>query len=186
MKARNFGTKRALVLVVAVALLLGTVIGGTIAWLTAQTEPVTNTFVIGDITLSLAESTGSEYPLSAGQTVDKDPTVTVGANSVDCWVFVKVDESEDLDKYITYEMADGWTALEGEEGVYYYDEIVKMSETPTEISVLKDDQVTGTNFSSTELADYEKTDPPKLTFTAYAIQSVGIADAATAWAALNP
>ena len=42
----------ALTLVFALALALG--IGGTVAWLTAQTDSVVNTFTVGDITLSLS------------------------------------------------------------------------------------------------------------------------------------
>ena len=46
-----------LVLVFALALALG--IGGTVAWLTAQTQSVVNTFTIGDINIELDETKGT-------------------------------------------------------------------------------------------------------------------------------
>lgn len=95
----------ALVLVVAVAS-----VGGTLAWLKASTDPVTNTFTVGDINIDLYETV---YPdgtknevdgkvtrltpdawkakLIPGKTYEKDPVVVVKAGSEPCWLFVKVD-----------------------------------------------------------------------------------------------
>ena len=51
----------ALVLVVAVAS-----VGGTLAWLKASTDPVTNTFTVGDINIDLTETTGNNYKIIPG------------------------------------------------------------------------------------------------------------------------
>ena len=72
----------ALTLVFALALALG--IGGTVAWLTAQTDSVVNTFTVGDITLSLAE-TQSTYKIVPGGKDAKDPKLTVTKGSEICY-----------------------------------------------------------------------------------------------------
>ena len=42
--------------VVALVLVLCCAVGGTLAWLTDTTDPVTNTFTVGDIDIDLTES----------------------------------------------------------------------------------------------------------------------------------
>ena len=92
--------KKTLALVLALTLLVAGVVGGTLAWLTAQTAEVKNTFTVGDINIGLTETT-TDYKMVPGNTIAKDPTVTVKANSEACWLFVKVTESENLDTFIT-------------------------------------------------------------------------------------
>ena len=45
-----------LAVLLALTLLVGCAIGGTIAWLTAQTGEVVNTFTVGDINIKLEET----------------------------------------------------------------------------------------------------------------------------------
>ena len=47
--------------VAALALVLCCAVGGTLAWLTDKTEPVKNTFTIGDINIDLSESEKSRF-----------------------------------------------------------------------------------------------------------------------------
>lgn len=81
---KNF--KKSIALLVAVSMIVGCVIGGTLAWLTATTRPVTNTFTVGNVDITLAETTAN-YKMVPGNTIDKDPTVTVRAKSEACWLF---------------------------------------------------------------------------------------------------
>ena len=178
---RRIAMTVALVLVVALAS-----VGGTIAWLTAQTGEVVNTFTVGNIDITLAETT-TDYKMVPGNTIAKDPTVTVKANSEACWLFVKIEESDNLKSYIDYSVAEGWTALTGVTGVYYRE--VAATTTDTAFSVLTSDQVTVKN--TVTKADMDAianntASKPTLTFTAYACQKDNVADAATAWAKLNP
>ena len=93
--------------------------GATLAWLTATTSSVTNTFTYGDINIELKETTGESYKMVPGNKITKDPKVTVKANSEACWLFVKVEKSTNFDEFMTYGIADGWTKLDGVDGVYY-------------------------------------------------------------------
>ena len=153
--------------------------GATLAWLTAKTSSVTNTFTYGDINIELKETTGESYKMVPGNTIDKDPKVTVKANSEECWLFVKVEKSDNFDKFMTYGIADGWTALAGEDGVYYREVI--SSTTDTEYYVLSGNLVTVKDSVTKEDFAGLKGTMPTLTFTAYACQKDNVSTAADAW-----
>ncbi len=174
--------KKALLCAVAVVLVLCCAIGGTLAWLTAKTDPVTNTFTVGDISIELKETT-KDYKMVPGNTIAKDPKVTVKAGSEACWLFVKVEKSENLDRFISYKIADGWQALTGVDGVYYREVDATTAKAGAAYSVLANDSVTVKDtVTKTDMNGLTAATYPTLTFTAYAVQKDNIADAATAWA----
>lgn len=180
---RRSVSSKAFAAVLALVLVLGCALGGTVAWLVAESGPVTNTFTYGDININLEETTGSSYKIIPGVDIAKDPKVTVKADSEACWLFVKVDEVGTFvaDK-VTYSVADGWTALTGQPGVYYRE--VGAVTADTDFYALKDNVV---KVSDTLTKEDIKgiTTQPTLTFTAYAVQKDGIADAATAWSKIS-
>ena len=172
--------KKTLALVLALTLLVAGVVGGTLAWLTDRTAEVKNTFTVGDINIGLTETT-ADYKMVPGNTIAKDPTVTVKANSEACWLFVKVTESTDLKDFITYTIANGWTKLQ--DGVYYRE--VPASAADQTFPVLADDAVTVKSDVTKTMLETAKTDAPTLTFQAYAIQRDHFATAAAAWAEVS-
>lgn len=177
---------RLFVLMLALVLVLGCAVGGTVAWLVAKTDPVVNTFTYGDINITLTETTGENYKIIPGVDIGKDPKVTVKAGSEACWLFVKVEEEGTFvaDK-VTYSIADGWTKGDGTKiprNVYY--RAVEAVTTDTDFAVLKDNKI----YVSEELTkgDIQSvTTQPKLTFTAYAVQKDGIDTAADAWSKVS-
>lgn len=174
--------KKTLALVLALTLLVAGVVGGTLAWLTDQTAEVKNTFTVGDINIGLTETT-ADYKMVPGNTIAKDPTVTVKANSEACWLFVKVTESTDLKDFITYAIAEGWTALPGVDGVYYRE--VPASAADQTFSVLAGNTVTVNTTVTKTMLETAKTDAPTLTFQAYAIQEDHFTTADAAWAEVS-
>lgn len=90
MYAKKNSTKKIAAVLLAVVLLVGCTIGGTLAWLSAQTNEVTNTFTVGKITITLAETTGESYKIVPGSTEDKDPKITVAQGSEKCYVYALV------------------------------------------------------------------------------------------------
>ena len=173
--------KKILVACLCVALAVLTIAGTTLAYLTATTGPVTNTFTVGNIDITLTETT-TDYKMVPGSTIAKDPKVTVKAGSEACWLFVKVEESTNLDDFITYTIADGWTALTGVDGVYYRE--VSATTTDTDYAVLKDNRVAVKDTVTKPMMDAitKGTDTnPTLTFTAYAVQKSGVNTVADAW-----
>lgn len=103
MKNRKFA--KPLLIVLAMILVCVMSVFATLAYLTSTTQKVTNTFTVGNVTITLDEAKvdeygvedtqaarvmGNEYKLVANHTYVKDPTVYVGANSEDCYVRVIV------------------------------------------------------------------------------------------------
>lgn len=175
--------KKSFVMVLALVLVFAVAVGGVVAWLTATTDSVKNTFTVGDINITLEETTGNSYKMVPGNTITKDPKVTVKADSEACWLFVKVDKSENFDTFMTYDMAYGWTKLEN--GVYYRE--VSATTADNSFSVLAGDKVTVKDgVTKAQLEEVKTTNQPTLTFTAYAVQKDNIADAATAWSKIAP
>ncbi len=172
--------KKKVLSIVAVVLVLCCAIGGTLAWLTDKTDPVVNTFTVGDINIELTETT-TNYKMVPGNTISKDPKVTVKANSEACWLFVKVEKSTNFDQYLSYEMADGWTKLE--DGVYYRE--VSAITANADFAVLKDNQVKVLDTVTKTMLEAAKTDTPTLTFTAYAVQKDNVTSVTDAWAKAN-
>ena len=192
--------------VVACALLL--VVGsiaGTIAYLTS-TATVTNTFTVGNVTITLNESpVGTDGKKTTGNRVeennyhivpdgeyDKDPLITLAANSDSCYLFVKVEnglvsvEESDGETTIAEQLAaNGWAKLDGVTNVYVYtkdgNSVVAKSDAAQEFPVFEkviiDDAAT-----NEALQDL---DPNTVKVTAYAVQSAGFANAKEAWNGAN-
>lgn len=163
-------------------------VGGTAAWLAAKSEPIASTFTFGDINITLTETDHQEQiKIIPGVDIPKDLKVTVQADSVDCWLFVKVVETGTFvaDK-VTYSIADDWTRGNGSQipdNVYYRE--VSGVTADREFSVLKGDKITVSNTLTKEEIQ-NIADEPTLTFTAYAVQKEGINTAADAWAVAAP
>lgn len=176
------------VAMLAVTLLIGCAIGGTVAWLTAKTDPVVNTFTYGDINIELAETTGTNYKIIPGVDITKDPKVTVEANSEACWLFVKVEEAGTfVANKVTYSIADGWTKGDGTkipENVYYRE--AGGTTADASFNILAGDTAypngvvkVSENLTKTEVNSI--TTQSTLTFTAYAVQKDGIDTVEAAW-----
>lgn len=192
--------KKTVALLLALVLVFGVAAGGTLAWLTDKTDAVTNTFTTSDINIKL-EETKTDFTMVPGYTIEKDPKVTVLKGSEDCYLFVKVEESEKLETYISYTMANGWLQLKNEKnedvpGVFYREVTASSNdqefgvigymngETFVADKVLVNGTVTKTDMQTA------KTNAPTLTFTAYASQlykSNGVKfSSAEAWANAQP
>ena len=135
--------KKTLALVLALTLVVVGVVSGTLAWLTAKSDVVVNTFTTSDIKVELKETTGAEYKMIPGYTISKDPKATVLAGSEECFLFVKLDKSANFDDYLEYVIADGWTQLESVTDTVYYRVVDgTTNQIGTAYSVLANDQVT--------------------------------------------
>lgn len=191
---RRSVSSKAFAAVLALVLVLGCALGGTVAWLVAKSDPVVNTFTYGDININLEETTGSSYKIIPGVDIAKDPKVAVEADSEACWLFVKVDEVGTFvaDK-VTYSVADGWTQGDGTKipkNVYYREVSAADAKNGASYYVLEGDTdhpngVVNVSDRLTKEDIKGITTQPTLTFTAYAVQKDGIADAATAWSKIS-
>lgn len=213
--------KNVLVMVLAMLLVCVMSVGGTIAWLTATTSPVINTFTSGNVAITLNEgevyelgATGTTdanlgtftddgatrvmdntYQIIPGNKYDKDPTVTVKANSEDCYLFVKFEEGNAAN-YLTYTSTltteNDWTQGDGATipaNVWYR---VVDKATTDQSWVLLQEQGTAPDTYYLEVksditngSSMTNAAASELKWTAYAIQKANIANAATAWTTLG-
>lgn len=201
MKTMN---NKILVLVASVALALACTVGATLAWLTDSTTTVTNTFTPANIGVTLTETYNTDTDndgkndkwqaqLIPGYSYTKDPKVGVSADSVDCYLFVKFEETNNPSTYLTYTStltaANGWTQGNGTEipaNVWYRK--VMASDTTRSWELLSGNTI---SVSSTLTKDNMATAATaKLTYTAYASQlykSAGVEfTAAEAWSNAQP
>ena len=185
--------KRSVALLVAIALLIGCAAGGTMAWLMDKTDDVTNTFVAGDITITLkesplnsdgtygapAENVTNAYTMIPGKEYKKDPVVTVVNGSEDCWLFVKFEETNSPSTYLTYtsnlNTGNGWTQGSGTIPEYVWYREVPSSATDQYWNMLVGDTITVKDSVTKENMAAAAT--AKLTYTAYAIQLDYLTDA---------
>lgn len=218
MKTRKL--RKFLMLLASALLLVSVTVGATVAYLTAE-DTVVNTFTVGDVAITLDEAkvgtdgkalTGdaaqrvkaNSYKLLPGMTYDKDPTVTVKANSEDTYVRIKVTVSAidklkeafpaadyptfyDGDLFLLQALVDGWDANNWPcksyaNGTYefWYKGVVTSSTTDT---VLDDLFETITIPGTVDNAKLEKLSGVTITAKAEAIQAAGFASPEQAWEA---
>lgn len=92
--------KTILVAAIAVMLVAALVVGGTLAYFTDKTEAKQNTFTVGSVGIDLTEdkwNAADDHTLVPGAFYEKNPTITVDADSQDAYVFLKLD----LNKYVS-------------------------------------------------------------------------------------
>lgn len=179
--------KKTIAVVLALVLVICCAVGGVLAWLTDTTDSITNTFAVGNVKIALAEGEDLNLKMVPGQDIEKDPKVTVEAGSEACWLFVKVEKSNNFDEFMTYDMADGWIQGDGTnvpDNVFY--RVVGTATTDTTFNVIKNDTVNVKDIVTQSMMDNLTNGTlPTLTFTAYACQSAGFETAAAAWAAAD-
>lgn len=198
-------SSKSLVLVLALVTLITATVGGTLAWLYDTTEKVENTFTVGDITIHLTESETDNngkrsYFFVPGEILDKDPTVTVDYGSEDCYLFIKIKETNNTctglnGKIINWTVCDqetdsvntnpatGWVHYKTEENnnakyYYYYRTIAKTDDPNSEDTttgeaypILVEDQVKVNHQVTKEMVPAITQNKPTLSFWAAAIQS---------------
>lgn len=196
--------KKIVLLSLTLALIATAIISGTLAWLTASTSEVKNTFTTAGIEIKLEETFNTDTnsdgendkwqaQLIPGYSYTKDPKVTVNNDSVDCYLFVKFVETNNPSTYLTYTStltaANGWTqgegTGEGKNGIptnVWYRKVMTSDTTKSwELlsgnTIAVKDTVTTANMATAATAT--------LTYTAYASQlykSAGVEfSAAEAW-----
>lgn len=192
-KTRRAKARRALLALSLVLVTMMVTVGGTIAWLTADTDPVVNTFTPSNINITLNETEGTlnadgerEFRMVPGATIEKDPVVTVEGGSEKLWLFVEVEKKNNFDNYMTYSIAAGWTELTTGSGIYY--QTVEASDADQSFDIIANDTVTvlGTvNKDMMDALENGTVQQPTLTFTAYAIQFASFDTADEAWAEIS-
>ena len=209
--------KKAMLMTLCAIILVVATVFGTMAYLTSDDE-VVNTFTVGNVAIKLDEAPvdvngkatagdrvkENSYKLLPGHTYDKDPTVTVLANSETSYVkmtvtFSKANELDaifapdggaDLTSIFNGYDSTNWIAkgntkdADGNTRTYefWYKEAVGASTADVALDALFDSITVPGKITKEQLA---KIEGMTITVNAYAIQADGFANADAAWAAFD-
>lgn len=194
---KNANKKLVIVTIIALVLAVSCVVG-TLAYLTAQTTEITNTFTVGKVAITLVEyQAGTDTPvvnneqeyasIKPAQVLDKDATITVEGDSEDCYLYIKVavagnvlytdDDAKDDVQVLSWEMEEGWTLVDGTTDVYYRE--VNKADGTKSFGIIKNDTVTVNGALTSE--DCAEISGLSITLTGYAVQKEGLNSAKAAW-----
>ena len=163
----------------ALSLTAAVAIGGTLAWLTDNSDAKTNTFTyqFGEldkpisITIKDVFPDGEMYP---GADLNKDVGVTVNANSMDCYVYLEVQNGFFGTTGVTLGLdTENWVVVDGENEattIYRYKDVVANSADPRALPDLLDSVSFANTMDHNTLSDL---DGKTIVVQAYAIQSDG-------------
>lgn len=139
--ARRSTGVRVLTLVLAFVLVMGASVAGTLAWLTAETDEVINTFTSAELfanaenftlwehqavlgtdgtyTLNATETKANTYDILPGVNIPKDPTVDVVGLQAHAYLYIKVTDA--LPAGLSYTIdSTNWEKLSGYEDIYVF------------------------------------------------------------------
>lgn len=178
----------------ALTMVVGCAVDGTVAWLVSESESSVSTFTLGDINIELAEESESQpLKIIPGVEIRRSLKVTVEPNSEACWLFVKVegtnwshfpDANGTAKVSYSVDVQNGWIALNDHPGVYYREVSAEAAQRGDAYDVNCNVTVSQM-LTKADINSIASGTQPQLSFTAYAVQYDGIGDAATAWAAAN-
>lgn len=181
----------------ALTMVVGCAVDGTVAWLVSESESSVSTFTLGDINIELTESESGNQPLKIipGVDIRRSLKVTVEPNSEACWLFVKVEGTNwshfpdaNGTAKVSYSVAGGtndWKALDNYPGVYYREVSAEDAQRGDAYDVNCNVTVSQM-LTKAEVNSIASGTQPQLSFTAYAVQRYSFEDAAKAWEAANP
>ncbi|MCD8323287.1 MAG: hypothetical protein LUC89_10475 [Oscillospiraceae bacterium] len=162
-------------------------VSSSLAWLSAATEPVVNYFSGGAIAITLDEAPvdadgqkisgdrvqENHYKYVAGAVLDKDPTVTVLANSEECYVYVCVDNELPSDLFTLNINTSAWTYVSsaGNKTIYRYSTVVESSASDQTLTPVFTHVTISSSLTAENIADLgTKT----ITVTSFAIQTASL------------
>lgn len=193
--------KKKLLIALAIVLVVAMSVTGTLAYLTANTGAVTNTFTVGKVfdeedsdthknfellehgitgkpgeyTLTDEEVSGNEYTVMPGVNIPKDPFVRVNSPvGVDVYLFVEVVDGTGEQLTVTVDSAK-WTKLAGVTGTHGGDVYTLVSGRLAAGSTLDATYILANN--EIAVANATIVNPGRVTFYGYLIQAAGFTSA---------
>lgn len=194
--------KKIAMIVTTLALTAALAIGGTLAFLTAQTDTVANTFTVGKVGVTLTEAYNTDKSgdgindawtaqLIPGTSYTKNPSVAVSQDSEGCYLFVKFEETNSPATYLNYTSNlttdNGWSKLTGVDNVdnVWY-RVVNKADATKSWELLSGNTVSVKDTVGSVSVPMPAQDvTPSLAYTAYAVQRANIDSAVAAWAKLS-
>lgn len=205
--------RKTLTMVLCAALLVSATMFATIAYLKSE-DKVNNTFTVGDVKITLDEAEvdlygtpvegnkrvkANEYKLIPGHSYTKDPTVTVEANSEECYVraLVTINKREalynlpsDINIEDCFDINENWVFKSETEDIgedtytyeFWYNTTVKTSSTDNILPAVFEKIIVPESLTNAQLETLEGL---KIDVVAHAIQADGFDTADDAWKAFG-
>ena len=175
--------KKTLTIALSMVLVAAIAVTGTLAFLTASSTELVNKFTFGNTEVTIAEpkwtaavgGEGKPMKVVPGETVDKDPTVTV-KGSEEVYVYAYVNNA--LAEYVTIGATGAnWVAVSSLEGLYRYHTTVTPAEgTGTELEPLFNTVTISDEITQEELETSKPFDNGSITVQAYVHQAQELGD----------
>jgi len=174
----------------ALILVVGLTIGGTLAFMQSKTVQVVNTFTVGSVHLSLAETYEQDSQLIPGTVIAKTPILTVAAGSEECFVKAKIEIPVALQTLISagkitidYNTTD-WSTIDAN-GIVYYNGTVAKNAAATVLPALFTTVTINSSVTNEDLATIADLANRQIKVTGYAIQKATFGTKELAWAAFD-
>lgn len=163
--------KKILALCLVVVLVATAITGVTLAYFTDVTATKTNTFTMGKVDIKLEEpkwNPDEDHKLMPGATYEKDPTITVAADSEDCYMFLDVTLNKYKSlaptmakyavakNYITQELFDSFCETENEKTVFKTSKFLShfMNNDMATLRIILNDWFVGINHADWKIVDF--------------------------------
>lgn len=184
--------KRIAVTVATLSAIVVVAVGGTMAYLSSETNTLENKFTPGeDVEITLAEPSWDESKakITPGSSIDKDPTVTVKKETEACYVRLKVvipkklsGIMEALEINSKFTLDTSRTVVEADSTTYYYNfnDIVDADATDIELPALFTKVAIKKSAKYEEYKDFTAVDL-HIDVTGQAVQAENFTDANAAW-----
>ena len=175
--------KKTLTIALSMVLVAAIAVTGTLAFLTASSTELVNKFTFGNTEVTIAEPDwtaalggDAEKPMKVvpGQTVAKDPTVTV-KGSEEVYVYAYVNNA--LAEHVTIgAIGANWTAVDGLAGLYRYNTTVTPADGGTELEPLFNTVTISDEITQEELETSNPFTDGTITVQAYVHQAQELGD----------
>ena len=163
-------------------------IGGSIAYISAASDVVVNTFAGGAIAITLDEAetdlegnvisetrvSSNTYKYLPGSVLSKDPTVTVLEDSEECYVYLYM-ENPLPSEYFSLDLSSDWTvvAVSDNSTLFVYKTTVDAADESVALTPLFTTVEVSYELTSEEIEDIGE---QQITLQAYAVQAVGVSE----------
>lgn len=153
--------KKTIVLIMSIALVACLSIGATLAFLSAKSSELVNTFTVGNIAMKLDEAkvsdnqvidgrtdSGNSYRIYDSAVLPKDPTVTINAKSENCYVFMSCVVSDNIKDIASMNIGNNWILVK--DNLYVYS---KDGKTPSIVNYSDSETKLPSLFTNVKIAD---------------------------------
>ena len=174
--------KKILITVLACVLVAALAVTGTVAYLTAQTGPVVNTFSFGTLGLELTETYAQDSKIIPGGTISKTPVISVTKGSEECYVYAEIVNGFGTDANLN--ISTDWALVGDSSTVYRYKDTVNAVDASDNVPLTALFSTVSFSGETINSGNIETVAEKTISIDAFAYQASGVAQATADAAAI--